>query len=149
MKIERVFTRQVMATTRDASLAEAAAAMASYRVGTLLVMDKPGAEGKPVGIITDRDVAVRGFASESGQVGSVMTPVIATVRDDADSHEAIALMQAHGVRRLLVLGKDGGVRGILSVDDLIDGLSTDLAAASAVLRGQIKGDAAGLGNVIV
>jgi CBS domain-containing protein len=147
MKIERIYTRQVMATTREASLAEAAAAMASYRVGWLLVVDRGGPEARPMGIITDRDVAIRGFASESGLVGSVMTPVVATVCEDADTHEAVGTMRAHGVRRLLVTGRDGGVRGILSIDDVIDGLSADLAAASCVLKGEIQRDAAGLGEV--
>lgn len=149
MKVERVYTRQLMATTRRATLAEAAAAMGRYRVGTLLVMDHPGPDASPVGIITDRDVALRGFASESGYVESVMTPVLATVREDADVHEALALMQAHGVRRLLVTGADGGIRGMVSVDDVIDGLSADLASAAAVLKGIIRRDAAGLGDVRV
>lgn len=147
MKIERIYTRQVMATTPGASLAEAASAMSSYRVGWLLVVDKAAADARPVGIITDRDVALRGFASESGLVGSVMTPVVATVPEEADSHEAVGLMRAHGVRRLLVTGKDGSVRGIISIDDVIDGLAADLAAASAVLKGEIQRDAAGLGEV--
>lgn len=149
MKIERIYTRQVMATTPGASLAEAASAMSSYRVGWLLVVDKAGADARPVGIITDRDVALRGFASESGLVGSVMTPVVATVPEEADSHEAVSLMRAHGVRRLLVTAKDGTVRGIISIDDVIDGLAADLAAASAVLKGEIQRDAAGLGEVRV
>ena len=149
MRIERIYTRQVMATTREASLAEAAAAMSSYRVGWLLVVDRAGQDAKPLGIITDRDVALRGFASESGVVGSVMTPVIATVRECADSHEAVAVMRAHGVRRLLVLGEDERVRGVLSIDDVVDGLSAELAAASAVLKGEIQRDAAGLGEVRV
>lgn len=149
MNVERVYTRQLMSTTRGASLAEAAAAMSRYRVGTLLVMDHAGPDARPVGIITDRDVALRGFASESGHVESVMTPVLATVREDADVHEALGLMQAHGVRRLLVTGPDGGIRGMVSIDDVIDGLSADLASAAAVLKGIINRDAAGLGDVRV
>lgn len=149
MKIERICTRNVMATTRDATLCEAASVMARYNLGTLLVMDHGGAGGRPVGIITDRDVALRGFASEESRVGSAMTPVVATVPQDADSHEAVALMHAHGVRRLLVVAPDGSVGGILSIDDVIDGLSADLAAASAVLKGEIRRDAAGLGEVRV
>lgn len=148
MRIDRVFTRHVLAITADATLAEAASAMQSYRLGTLLVMDRPGAAARPVGIITDRDVALRGFASDSSRVESAMTPVVATVRDDADVHEAIALMQAHGVRRLIVTAADGAVCGIVSIDDVIDGLSAELAAAASVLKGELKRDAAGLGQVI-
>jgi CBS domain-containing protein len=147
MKIDRVFTRRVISTTRSASLAEAAAAMKSFRVGALLVMEDGGAAPRPIGIITDRDICVNGFASESTSVGAVMTPVMATIRRDADSHEALEIMRAHGVRRLLVTSDGEAVCGILSIDDVVDGLSADLAAAAAVLKGDIRGDAAGLGEV--
>ena len=147
MRVDRIFTRMAMATRRKAPLAEAAAAMARFNVGMLLVMDDGNAQ--PVGIVTDRDLALQGFASEAFDVGSVMTPVIATVTEEADVHEALELMRAHGVRRLVVTHRDGQVTGILSIDDIVDGLSADLAAAAAVLKGEIRADAAGLGAVKV
>lgn len=148
MKVERVYTRQVLATTRAASIVEAAAAMRRFKVGALLVMDDADtATPKPVGIVTDRDLALEGFASESITVGTAMTPVVATVHQNADIHEALEVMRAHGVRRLVVTDERGDVCGIVSIDDIVDGLSVDLAAAAAVLRGEIKRDAAGLGDV--
>ncbi len=150
MKVERVYTRKVLATSRSASISEAAAAMRRFKVGALLVMeDASGGATAPVGIVTDRDLALEGFASESLTVGAAMTPVVATVHEDADIHEALEVMRAHGVRRLIVTGEHGDVRGIVSIDDIVDGLSTDLAAAAAVLRGEIRRDAAGLGEVLV
>lgn len=149
MKVERLYTRHVMATTRSAPIAEAAAAMQRFQVGTLLVVEDKAHGGEPIGIVTDRDLALQGFASESSLVGSVMTPVLATVRMDADIHEALELMRAHAVRRLVVVDGEGKVRGILSIDDIVDGLSADLAAAAAVLKGEVRQDAAGLGDVKV
>jgi CBS domain-containing protein len=149
MKIARLYTRKVMATTRSAHLAEAAAAMQRFGVGMLLVMEDPPEVGRPIGIVTDRDLALQGFASESSRVGSVMTPVVATVPETADIHEALELMRAHGVRRLVVDDANGDIRGILSIDDVVDGLSADLAAAAAVLKGEVRLDAAGLGDVKV
>ena len=150
MKIERLYTRRVMATTRSAMIAEAASAMQRYRVGALIVLEDGAPAGAPpVGIVTDRDLALQGFASESCLVGSVMTPVIATVHEGADIHEALEVMRAHGVRRLLVVGEKDVMRGILSIDDVVDGLSADLAAAAAVLKGEPRRDAAGLGEVKV
>src|SRR5690242_20473931 len=106
MRIDRLYTRRVMATRRSAPIAEAAATMQRFGVGSLLVMeDAPGSA--PVGIVTDRDLALQGFASESSTVGSVMTPIIATIREDSDMHEALEIMRAHGVRRLLVTNADG------------------------------------------
>ncbi|HZZ93720.1 MAG TPA: CBS domain-containing protein [Usitatibacter sp.] len=149
MKVERVYTRKVMATTRSTPIAEAAAAMRRFGVGSLLVLEDGDAGAPPVGIVTDRDIALEGFAAESFVVGSAMTPVIATVRSDADVHEALGIMRAHGVRRLVVTGEKGAIVGILSIDDVVDGLSADLAAAAAVLKGEVKRDAAGLGEVKV
>ena len=147
MKVERVYTPTALATRRSASLAEAAAAMRRFNVGSLLVMED--AAGGPVGIVTDRDLALQGFASEDCTVGSVMTPVVATIAQGADIHEALEVMRAHGVRRLVVVDDAGGVRGVLSIDDIVDGLSADLAAAAAVLKGEVNTQAAGLGQVKV
>ena len=150
MRVDRIYTRKLLATTRSASISEAAAAMRRFRVGALLVMeDGSGGGGTAVGIVTDRDLALEGFASESLTVGAAMTPVVATVHENADVHEALEVMRAHGVRRLVVTNRTGELRGIVSIDDIIDGLSTDLAAAAAVMRGDMKLDSAGLGEVKV
>jgi CBS domain-containing protein len=112
-------------------------------------MDEANPEGMPVGIVTDRDIALQGFASESSTVSAAMTPIVATVSEEADAHEALEVMRAHGIRRLVVIGRRGKACGILSIDDIVDGLSTELAAAAAVLKGEIRLDSAGLGNVKV
>jgi CBS domain-containing protein len=147
MKVDRVFTRRVLATTRGTSIPEAAAAMQRFGVGALLVMEDADASRGPVGIVTDRDLAMAGFASTGRKVGEAMTPMVATVRSNADSHEALELMRAHGVRRLVVTDDKGDVCGVVSIDDLVDGLSADLASAAAVLKGEIRRDAAGIGEV--
>ncbi|HEY4999915.1 MAG TPA: CBS domain-containing protein [Usitatibacter sp.] len=150
MKVDRVYTRKVIATTRSSSISEAAAIMRRFRVGALLVTEDGASGGAfPVGVITDRDLALEGFASETLTVGAAMTPIIATVREGADVHEALEIMRGHGVRRLIVNDEHGAVCGIVSVDDIVDGLSADLAAAAAVLRGEIRRDSAGLGDVII
>lgn len=147
MRVDRLFTRNALATTPSASLAEAAAAMRRYRVGALLVMSEDAGARRPLGIVTDRDIALQGFASEATVVADAMTPVVASVREDADTHEALEVMRAHGVRRLVVTVGSGQVAGILSIDDLLDGLAADLLSASAVLKGEIRRDSAGLGDV--
>src|SRR3954467_15103361 len=108
MRVQRLFTRTAIATRRSASIAEAAAAMRRFNVGMLVVMDdRDGAT--PVGIVTDRDLALQGFASEDFTVGAVMPPVIATVAASADVHEALEVMRAHAVRRLVVTDGAGHV----------------------------------------
>ena len=147
MKIERVFTPKALATTRGTPIGEAADAMQRYGVGSLLVMDDAPGVGRPLGMVTDRDIATRSRTPDARLVADVMTPIVATVASGADTHEAIALMRAHGVRRLVVTGEHGEVRGVVSIDDIVDGLAADLAAAAAVLKGDIRRDSAGLGDV--
>jgi CBS domain-containing protein len=137
MKITRLFTRGVFAVERTAQLAEAAAAMQRYAVGCLLVVEGP--THRAVGIVTDRDLAIQGFAGEGTAVESAMTPTVVTVGEDADTHDALELMCAHSVRRLAVTGADGQISGLLSIDDIVDGLSAHLAAAAAVLKGARAG----------
>ncbi|HET7728771.1 MAG TPA: CBS domain-containing protein [Usitatibacter sp.] len=150
MGIDRLYTRSALATTCHATLAEAAAAMHRYRVGSLLVMKDGEPESPAAGIVTDRDLALYRLAvGDQATVDGAMTPVVATIREDADIHEALETMRAHGVRRLVVTDAAGAIRGMLSVDDVIDGLSADLASAAAVLKGEIRHDSAGLGEVRV
>ena len=149
MKLERLYTRKVMATTRRTPIVEAAAAMRRYGVGSLLVLEDDTPASKPVGIVTDRDLAIEGFTAESFQVGDAMTPVVATVRADADVLEALELMRAHRVRRLVVTGYGGGIEGIVSIDDIVSGLSVELAAAAAVLKSEGGRGANALGDVKV
>jgi predicted transcriptional regulator len=149
MKVERIYTRRVMATTRHTPIVEAAAAMRRYGVGSLLVLEDESPSSKPVGIVTDRDLAMEGFTAESFQVGDAMTPVVATVRADADVLEALELMRAHRVRRLVVTGYAGGIEGIVSIDDIVSGLSVELAAAAAVLKSDARPGPVAVGEVKV
>lgn len=147
MRVDRIFTRKILSTTRAASLAEAAATMQRFKVGALLVLESTSATSEPVGIVTDRDLAMQGFTAEANTVGDAMTPIVATIREDAEVHEALETMRAHGVRRLVVTTARGRVSGMLSIDDIVDGLAVDIVAAAAVLKGEIRHDSAGLGNV--
>jgi CBS domain-containing protein len=135
MKIDRLYTRSVVATTPLATVGDAAAAMNEFKVGALLVMDDANPSARPVGVVTDRDLAMDALIPGGGFVGSVMTPIVATIGRDADTHEALETMRAHGVRRLGVTTHDGSLCGVLSIDDVVDGLSAELATAAAVLKG--------------
>src|ERR1700761_9345431 len=99
------------------SLEEAGQLLDSHRVGSLLVVDG----GRLVGIVTDRDIAVRGVATgktPSAEVVSVMTPDPDTIQGSADVFEAFAAFETASARRLPVL-EDNELAGIVSVDDLL------------------------------
>jgi CBS domain-containing protein len=138
MRIDRIFTRRIVSATRSMRIEDAAALMRRYHVGALVVADDPPGESHAVGVLTDRDVVIqavaRGFDVRDMVVGDLMTPVVGAVSDKADTHEALELMREAGVRRLVVTDALGDIVGILSMDDVIDGLAADLASLAALVK---------------
>lgn len=117
MRIDRLAVREPVTLSPDATLERAAHLMAEHGVGCLVVT-----EGKrPVGIVTDRDLVVRGLAAGrpvDGRVDSVMTMDVVTVDSATDLRDVIHLFGRHAVRRLPVV-TDGEVTGLVSLDDLL------------------------------
>ncbi len=99
------------------SLQEAARLLGSHRVGSLLVVDS----GRLVGIVTDRDITVRGLGegkAASSDVAGVMSPDPDTIQGSADVFEAFAAFKTASARRLPVM-EENELAGIISVDDLL------------------------------
>jgi len=108
------------------TLAEAGGLMGSHGVGSLLVVDG----GRLVGIVTDRDVTVRGTGlgkPPTADVGSVMTADPVTIQGSADVFEAFKIFKTASARRLPVL-EDEDLAGIISVDDLLVSLVVEFGA---------------------
>ena len=124
MKTRDLIAKPPVAVPAETTLRDAAKLMESANVGALLVMD--GA--RLAGIVTDRDIVVRAVAGAyppDARIDSFMSTVVVTVDADADVHEAYRILGSHGVRRLPVVSGDEIV-GMLTVDDLIVGIATDL-----------------------
>jgi CBS domain-containing protein len=98
-------------------IVEAARLMRDENGGSLPVSD----EGRLVGMLTDRDIAVRvvaeGRSPESTTVGEVFSPNPVAARPDQDLDEALQLMAQHQVRRLPVV-EDDRLVGILAQADV-------------------------------
>jgi len=146
MKVERVCTRNVVATPRSATLEEAARTMRRFHVGALVVLEPANGGEEVAGIVTDRDLVVQGLAEgvdpKRTRVEKVMSPVVASVREDAELGEAIERMRAAGVRRLLVTKATGEPAGIVSLDDAVDGLVAELASLAGLMKNELGREAA-------
>jgi CBS domain-containing protein len=138
MRVERIYTRNVVGAPRSTSLATAAELMRSRHVGSLLVTDDPPEDGRALGILTDRDIVVQavaeGLDTRGLTVGDVMSPGISYIPEKADLHEALEIMRRSGVRRLVVTHDGGKVAGFLSMDDVIDGLAADMASLAGIVK---------------
>jgi CBS domain-containing protein len=137
MDLASLCRREVVAVRADASLREAAATMCEEHVGSLLVVtdDNPP---QVVGVVTDRDLALdvlgREALTNEQHVGDLVRGKPLAVASSAGLREAALAMEKAGVRRLLVVDEDGGVVGLVSADDLLQGLADDLATLARALR---------------
>ncbi|CAL9577554.1 hypothetical protein SUDANB58_04967 [Streptomyces sp. enrichment culture] len=117
--VKDVMTPGVVAVRPDASLVEAARLMRSQNIGDVVVADGQ----RVVGVLTDRDIAVRAVAEGLDPLavgaGSVCTPDPLVVAPDDPASAAVALMREHAVRRLPVV-ENGLPVGMVSLGDLAE-----------------------------
>jgi CBS domain-containing protein len=117
MKISEVMTRDVQTVRPDQTAREAASFMLNADAGAI-----PVTEGdRLVGMITDRDIAVRGVAEGHGPdtpVRDLMTNDIVAARLDDDTDDVAAKMSEAQVRRLPVIDDQEKLCGIVSLADL-------------------------------
>ncbi|MGH8178210.1 MAG: CBS domain-containing protein [Steroidobacter sp.] len=127
MKVREAMTRDVRLVRPDQSIRDAAHLMADLDIGALPVEDGD----RLVGMITDRDIAVRAIAEGKGpetQVRDVMSRDVKYCYDDQSIDEVTQNMANIRVRRLPVLSRDKRLVGILSLGDLaIDATAQDEA----------------------
>ena len=118
MQVKDVMTHGAECTRPTATLDTVAERMKDLNVGALPVCD----DGRLVGMITDRDIAVRATAMALDPavttVEGVMTPEIHFCYDDQAVGEAARIMQEKQIRRLLVLDRSKRLVGIVSLGDL-------------------------------
>ena len=133
MKVGEVMTRGVEVASPDDTLQKAAGRMAELDTGVLPV----GEGDRLVGMLTDRDIAVRAVAQGKGpdtKVSEAMTPDVRYCFEDDDLDDAVRSMGEQKVRRLPVLGRDKRLVGIVSLGDVaLSGDCGQTAAAAAAV----------------
>ena len=135
MRIVDVMRKPAVTVVPGASLTAAAQLMEQAGVGTLLVVDN----GRLTGIVTDRDVVVRGVAAglpSDARIDSVMTTDPVTVDVNEDIAQATKALAERKFRRLPVMDA-GSVVGILSADDLLLALVTQLSDVVWPIFGEV------------
>jgi CBS domain-containing protein len=120
------------------TVANAAKLMASQNLGLLPIC---GPDGKPIGVITDRDIALRVVGKDRlaarTAVEDVMTAPVHSVGPDYPVDRVGELMTKVGVSRLLVVDEDGHLEGLVSVADILvhtPGLNALVAARAVFAR---------------
>lgn len=129
MLVREAMSRDVKTVTPEQHIQEAARIMLDTDIGALPV----GENDRLVGMITDRDIAVRGVAagkSASACVREVMTPEVRYCFDDEDAAHVARTMADEQIRRLPVIDRDKRLVGIVALADLATLAKTGYATAA-------------------
>lgn len=117
MLIREVMTEDVVSADCEQPLGEVATLMRDRNVGSIVVCDG----GRPIAMITDRDIAIAIAADGVDRERSVRpyaAQPLVTGHVEMDVEEAAAVMVQNRVRRLPILDSDGALAGIVTLDDL-------------------------------
>jgi len=132
--VEEIMTRDPRTVNGSDTVTDAARLMRDSDIGDVIVVD----DGQVSGIVTDRDIVIRGVAEgrdpDSTEVSDVHTASVETIEPDASVDDAVSLMREKDIRRLPV-AKNGRPVGIVSLGDLAverepDSALADISAAS-------------------
>lgn len=116
MKVKQIMTTDVSTVAPNDTVTKAASLMGQLNVGSVPVTDN----NRVVGIVTDRDIVLRGVAKGEGanqKISEVMTTEVKCVTPDTDVHTVADIMAENQVRRLPVVDNDQLV-GIVAIGDL-------------------------------
>ncbi len=137
MKLNDIFTRTVVTASPTDTLASVARAMLEHNVGTVIVTT----DGRPAGIVTDRDLALalgaRG-ANAQAAVQEVMTRHVLAIPDDMGVYTATRFMRERGVRRLPIVDREDRLVGIVTLDDLLRFLGRELYNLSEGIKNEVQ-----------
>jgi CBS domain-containing protein len=117
------------------SIGEAARSMESHGVGALVVVDGE----RLVGIVTDRDLVLRGLARrlpDDARVDSVMTTDVVALGADDDASRALQIFRRHDVRRVPIVEGQRPV-GIVTADDVLVEMLDELAGVMHPITKQV------------
>jgi CBS domain-containing protein len=118
MQVKEIMSRDVEVIHPDSVIQEAASKMKSFDVGSLPVSEN----GRLIGVVTDRDIAIRAVAvgrdPKTTKVSEAMTPELIYCFEDENVKEAAKLMERYQIRRLPILNRDKHLVGIVSLGDL-------------------------------
>jgi CBS domain-containing protein len=137
MKAQDIMSKNPACVTPDTTLADAARLMKDENIGIVPVVESTGSR-RLVGVVTDRDIAIRAVAEGrdgvTTSVGSVMTSDVRTTSADESVDAVMKLMGSEQVRRIPVVDDRGVLVGIISQADIVLDAKDDKQAEKTVER---------------
>ncbi|HEV8378550.1 MAG TPA: CBS domain-containing protein [Tepidisphaeraceae bacterium] len=137
MNLGELFTKDVVTAAPSEAISEVADKMAKRHVGTVVITDKQ----TPVGIVTDRDIALAVAArsvSRKDPVSRIMTFPVTTINHKEGILSATRLMRADATRRLPIVDDERRVIGLVSVDDLLVLLGIEIGNLTEAIAPEVE-----------
>jgi CBS domain-containing protein len=133
------FERPVVTAALDDTVFDVACRMRDQKVGCVVVVR----DGRPVGILTDRDIVLRvvatGLDAAKVLMSSIVTYDVMTIARTDGFETAVRTMREHGVRRVPIVDADGRVTGIVTADDLVALISSELSSVGEAIASNVDG----------
>jgi len=130
MRIPEICTTEVVCCRPQASALDAARLMRHKHVGDVVVVSDPEGDRVPVGVVTDRDLTIEvlGNGRDAAQttLSDVMRSPLVVATESEDASSVLERMRFHGVRRIPVVDARGTLVGIVTLDDLLRALLSDM-----------------------
>jgi CBS domain-containing protein len=127
----------VVAIEHDVPLVRCAKIMHDAQVGSLVVTEMRDGKSIPIGILTDRDIAVKVVAfsldPDIFTASDIMTQPLITAQSQEDLRLVLSRMRNNSVKRLPVVSRDGSLLGILAVDDIWDNILEEVDSLERIL----------------
>lgn len=138
MKISEIMSKNPRSVSPDTPVSEAAQLMKEEDVGLVPVVERVGGaetRGRLVGVVTDRDIAIRAVAegrAVDSPVSEVMSGGVKTCSPDDSVEDAMELMGREQVRRVPIVDERGSLVGVVSQADVVRLAGKDKQAEKTV-----------------
>ncbi len=134
MSLGNLCRREIVCVNRGTTVKEVAKLMEEKNIGSTIVVQ----EGKPVGILTDRDILLRvmnrELDPEKTSVDAVMTKQIVTLRDNIGLFEALQRVKGKGIKRFPIVDAKGNLQGIMTLNDILYLLGKEMADVASIIE---------------
>ncbi len=136
MSISTLCNKEVICVEVGTSIEQVGKLMEQKNIGCVVAIDNT----KPCGLITDRDILIRvinkGLSPKDTYVNDVMSELVMTLDEDMGLHEALEKVKGMSVRRFPVTDKNGDLKGIVTLDDIIYLLGKEMYDVASIIKSE-------------
>lgn len=141
MHVGKICTKETIAVEPGDPLSRVAQQMRENHVGAVVVHE----DGRPVGIVTDRDITLRAGGRREVvadlPVREVMTKHVVTCAPEEDVLEVLDRMREHGIRRMPVVNDAGLLAGMVTLDDILLHVARSMRHVAEVVLAELSHEA--------